>query len=62
MLLVNIAHMHVMNIKYTPEENMVYYYWESGDHNGWGACVPEIIEEYLKQADIESERVLLEES
>lgn len=61
MLLVNVAVMRVSKIKYVPEENMVYYHWKSGSYDGWDTCVPEIIEEYLKQINIVSEKILLEE-
>lgn len=46
-------------IKYDPHKNMVYYYWQDGKWDGWDTCVPEIIDEYLKQANKRAEEILL---
>lgn len=62
MLLIEIAQLHVFKIKFNHEDNAVYYRWEDGAWNGWSKCRQEITDEYLRQASIEAERVLLEES
>ena len=48
-------------IKYVEEEDAVYYYWESGSRSSWDKCVPQIRDEYLKQRELEVNKILLED-
>lgn len=47
-----------MKIKY--ENGDVYYCWYLEATECWSKCVPEIRDEYLKQRELEAERILLE--
>ncbi len=58
MLCTNIGSNEVFKIKYVAEENLVYC--PSGDGKEWLRCVGAIRDEYLKQANIEAENILLE--
>lgn len=62
MIMVNIAKMRVHDIAYVEEVDVLFYHWKNGKHEGWDECVLEVKDEYLRQRDIEVDRIILEET